>query len=940
MKQIFTTIFAKVAMVSVLATFFVWTVKATDFTLTSADSITKDGITISFAKGSGSNAPAWYSAGLRFYAKNTITISSSNAITNVTFSWEKQGSKDFATVTAGSGNYSHPTAAGYGIWTGSSFSIIFTLGSSGQLQLNKLSVTASSAPSSVSAPTFSPADGTNFGNDGLDVTISAANGTIYYTLDGSNPSTSSSVYSSAIHITATTTVKAVAADGADVSSVASATYTYIDPNSPGTQNNPYTVAQACAAIDAGTGIEGVYATGIVSEIVTAYNSQYGNISYNISSDGTTTSNQLQAYRGKSYNGDNFTSADDIQVGDVVVVYGNLTKYGSTYEFEANNKLVSLDRPVTPIISASDITIEHDATSGEIAYSVTNSSSGVDLEATTTAEWISNVAVTADKVTFTTTANEGDKDRTASFTLTYSGATDKIVTVTQKHFVADYATLPFAFDGGREDIADKAGLTQEGLGTDYTNSPKLKFDTANDCVVLKINETPGVLSFDIKGNPSSGQWSGTFKIQGSSDGVTYNDIKTYSSISSSKQSETIEQISANVHYIKWILVTRDNGNVALGNINLAKVDLTPSITVSSNSINAPAAETEETLNVTYKNVETSTGVDISWFESDGTTSASEPAWISAYINSSFNVDYLIEANKGAARTAYFKVYGLDRDGNDVYSELVTVSQEEYVVNYASLPFEYDGNGTGSIPAGLSVSGLGTYSSSPAMKFDGTGDYAILKIGEAPGTLSFDIKGNSFSGGTFKVQTSTNGENYTDLKSYTELGTTQNEVLSIASDVRYIKWIYTEKSSGNVALGNIKLAKPAADSYTINGGLSNGQYWASFYCKASGYTISDGAKAFTMNASNKLYLLGEGNVIPANTAVIIISDVETITLTKADNASATVSGGANILVGVDSDTAVSGISGTPYVLSIVNDTLGFYKYTGSNIPANKAYYIVNE
>ena len=42
---------------------------ATDFTLNSANSVTQDGITISFDKASGSNAPAWYTAGLRLYAK-------------------------------------------------------------------------------------------------------------------------------------------------------------------------------------------------------------------------------------------------------------------------------------------------------------------------------------------------------------------------------------------------------------------------------------------------------------------------------------------------------------------------------------------------------------------------------------------------------------------------------------------------------------------------------------------------------------------------------------------------------------------------------------------------------------------------------------------------------------------------------------------------------
>ena len=121
------------------------------------------------------------------------------------------------------------------------------------------------------------------------------------------------------------------------------TVTDFDPNTPGTKTTPYTVAQARAAIDAEAGVKGVYATGIVSEIVTAFNSDFGNISYNISDDGETTSAQLQAYRGKGIDGANFTSEDDIQVGDIVVVYGNLKKYNGTYEFDQNNQLVSVYR---------------------------------------------------------------------------------------------------------------------------------------------------------------------------------------------------------------------------------------------------------------------------------------------------------------------------------------------------------------------------------------------------------------------------------------------------------------------------------------------------------------------------------------------------------------------------------------------------------------------
>ncbi|MBO7068947.1 MAG: bacterial Ig-like domain-containing protein [Bacteroidaceae bacterium] len=122
-----------------------------------------------------------------------------------------------------------------------------------------------------------------------------------------------------------------------------ATYTITIVEKKGTVINPYTVAEARAAIDEGTGVTGVYAKGIVSKIVTAYNSQFGNITYNISVDGTTEGEQLQAYRGFSFDGAWFTSEYDVMVGDEVVIYGNLKKYKTTYEFDANNYLISLVR---------------------------------------------------------------------------------------------------------------------------------------------------------------------------------------------------------------------------------------------------------------------------------------------------------------------------------------------------------------------------------------------------------------------------------------------------------------------------------------------------------------------------------------------------------------------------------------------------------------------
>ena len=236
-----------------------------------------------------------------------------------------------------------------------------------------------SAVETVATPTFSPEAGVYTSAPNVTISTDTQGATIYYTTDGTDPTTSSSVYSSPITISSTTTIKAMAVkNGMENSAVATATYAILDH--AGTEDDPYTVADARNAIDANTGVTNVYATGIVSEIVTAYSSQYGNISYNISVDGTTTSDQLQAYRGKSFNGDNFTSEDDIQVGDVVVVYGTLKKHNETYEFDANNQLVSLQRAAD--VEAPVFSPEGGAYKGTQSVTITTTTEGATIYYTT------------------------------------------------------------------------------------------------------------------------------------------------------------------------------------------------------------------------------------------------------------------------------------------------------------------------------------------------------------------------------------------------------------------------------------------------------------------------------------------------------------------------------------------------------------------------------
>ena len=332
-----------------------------------------------------------------------------------------------------------------------------------------------------------------------------------------------------------------------------------------TKVTPITVADALTAINAladnGT-IADQCVAGIISQ-VDYYSSNA--ITYWISDDGTTTS-QLEVFKGKGLNGANFTAKTDLNVGDQVVVFGTLKKYVSdtntTPEFVSGSQLLSYEATgtPTPAINASNVTIDSEATSGEITYTIDNPTAASLTAAVKEGDWISNINVTADKVTFSVTQNTGEQ-RIGYITLSYEGATNKDVKITQK---ATYgtATLPFAFDGGKADIESTDGLTHTGLGSDYDYSPKLKFDNTDDFLILKINGAAQKLYFDIKGNSFSG---GTFKVQTSADGVTYTDLKSYTEIGAVSH-ESLD-LASTVRYIKWIYANKSGGNVGIGRIGI-------------------------------------------------------------------------------------------------------------------------------------------------------------------------------------------------------------------------------------------------------------------------------------------------------------------------------------------------------------------------------------
>lgn len=111
----------------------------------------------------------------------------------------------------------------------------------------------------------------------------------------------------------------------------------------GSESNPYTVAEAIAAIKAGAPTNEVYVTGIVSDVY-FYSDQYKSLSYYISDDGK--SKDMQVYSGKGLNGADFTSKDDLKVGQKVTIKGIIKAFNKNgtdiMEVDKNSTIVKIE----------------------------------------------------------------------------------------------------------------------------------------------------------------------------------------------------------------------------------------------------------------------------------------------------------------------------------------------------------------------------------------------------------------------------------------------------------------------------------------------------------------------------------------------------------------------------------------------------------------------
>ncbi|MBS5897328.1 MAG: choice-of-anchor J domain-containing protein [Prevotella histicola] len=117
-----------------------------------------------------------------------------------------------------------------------------------------------------------------------------------------------------------------------------------------TEATAWTVAEAVQKIQAGQTSNGeAYVKGVISA-VTFYDANHKSITYYLSDNGT--DQTLQVYSGKGLDGADFVAKTDLQVGQTVVVKGNLksftNKQGQTImEIDRSSKIITINNSVNP-----------------------------------------------------------------------------------------------------------------------------------------------------------------------------------------------------------------------------------------------------------------------------------------------------------------------------------------------------------------------------------------------------------------------------------------------------------------------------------------------------------------------------------------------------------------------------------------------------------------
>ena len=252
-----------------------------------------------------------------------------------------------------------------------------------------------------------------------------------------------------------------------------------------TEETAYTTAEAIALIDAGKDLTSeVYVKGVVSS-VDNFNDKYSSITYWLDN------NAFEVYSGKGIAGADFESIDDIEVGAQVVVKGVIKLYGTTYEFDKNNVLVSYQAPVAATVEMPNIVVAKNpflfSTTATITCATEGAAIKYSYDGETWNDYKEPLVITEAKTIYAKAIKDENESSVAQVTATKNLATP-IVTVN--------GDITLDLDGETDVEAGtlSATVTYNNAAVDGATVTW----TSNNTDVAEINETSGVVIIKTRG----------------------------------------------------------------------------------------------------------------------------------------------------------------------------------------------------------------------------------------------------------------------------------------------------------------------------------------------------------------------------------------------------------------------------------------------------------
>ena len=597
----------------------------------------------------------------------------------------------------------------------------------------------------VATPVFTPAAGTYNADQTITISTATSGAIIYYTLDSSTPTTSSTQYTAAISVAGngtTITIKAIAVkSGMNNSAESSGTWTinYDTVATPtfsiatGTYNSDQSVS-----ISAMTSEATIYYTTDGSTPTTSSTQYMGAIS--VAGNGTTIT--IKAIAVKSGMANSVEVSGTWTISYDTVAASTFSPVAGTYNTDQSVAITTTTSGATLYYTTDGSTPTTSSTQYTSAISVAGNGTNTTIKAIAVKSGMANsVEVsgtwtigydTVASPTFSPSAGTYNTDQTVTIVTTTSGATIYYTTDSSTPTTSSTQyTNAISVAGNGTNITVKAIAVKSGMANSVEVSGTWVIDTTIPTVNITAPTIPYVSANTGAINTKDMNWSvnrnGTYSIRAG--GVDCNSgtvINSGSAVASVNNTFTVNasSLSVGTDTIRFCVTDSISSFIGSNTITITRDDTAPIVTA------IPASQSSATtINVNLSCNDSSSGCDVIAYSSTGT----DPAITGTTGTITSGTQYTGQLTPADNTVTTYKYLARDKAGN-----VSTVQSSTYTID-------------------TSVATVTINSVSPSTTIDGATNPQINWQANEAGTYTVRIGGTNCTDGTLATGTNVTGNN---------------------------------------------------------------------------------------------------------------------------------------------------------------------------------------